>query len=168
MTSTSGAPLSFTVAATENNTSNGVTWLQSGSPAANVTPATFNVSVNPNGMAAGRYTGAIVVNTPGANSLSIPVTLNLSNLGSPLVSVSPQSLTFNSVAGGGVNPQNVTVQSTGEAVAYFLTSAVTTPAGGTWLAPPGAGGPASAAAPACVTRTRPRARSTATSAITAQ
>ena len=144
--SSSGGPLGFSIAATQNNTSNNVTWLLASSPSSNVTPAAFNVSVNPNGMAAGRYTGALVVTTPGANPLSIPVTLNISNFGSPLLSVNPQSLTFTSGVGGGVNPQNITVTSTGESVTYFLNGSVVSPAGGSWLVLSGAGGPASAAA----------------------
>lgn len=147
VSSSSGGPLSFTIATAQNNSSNGLTWLLAGNPSSSVTPATFSALVSPNGMAAGQYTGAIVVTTPGANPLSIPVTLNISNLGFPLVSVNPQSLTFNSVSGGGVNPQNVTVLSTGEPVGYFLTGSITNPPGGTWLILSAPGLPASAAAP---------------------
>jgi uncharacterized protein (TIGR03437 family) len=142
VTSTSGVPLAFTVGTTQTNTSNNVTWLLASSPSSSVTPASFSVAVNPAGMGAGRYTGAVVVNSPGGTPLAIPVTLNVTNAGSPLVNANPSSVTFNAAPGAAVNPQTVTVTSTGEPVSYTVSAAVNSPPGGTWLAVGQPGGPA--------------------------
>jgi uncharacterized protein (TIGR03437 family) len=147
VTSSTGIPLAFSVGTTQTNTSNNVTWLLASSPASSVTPASFSVAVNPAGMTAGRYTGAVVVSTPGGSPLAIPVTLNVANAGAPLLNVSPSSITFNTTPGGGVNPQSVTVTTSGESVAFIVSGAINSPAGGTWLILSNPASPASATIP---------------------
>jgi uncharacterized protein (TIGR03437 family) len=146
--SSSGGSLAFSVTANQTNTSNNVTWLLVGTPSSTTTPGTFTVAVSPAGMAAGQYSGTITVSSPGgANPVTVPVTLNVANIGNPLANVSPPSLTFNVQVGGTANPQVVTVSSTGEPINYTATAAVTTPQGSSWLTVGPPAGPASAATP---------------------
>ncbi|HYL16660.1 MAG TPA: hypothetical protein VEV41_26735, partial [Terriglobales bacterium] len=69
--SSNGAPLSFTA------TAFGGSWL-SASPSGGTTPASVTVSVFPEGLPRGSYTGQIKLSGPGVSSLSIPVTLSVS------------------------------------------------------------------------------------------
>lgn len=143
-----GSTLSFAVTSNQNNTSNNVNWLLVGTPSSATTPGNVTVAVNPTGMAPGQYTGSITATTPGnATPLTVPITLNVANTGTPLANVTPPSLTFNAQVGANANPQVVTVSSSGEAINYTATAAVTTPAGGSWLAVGPPAGPASAATP---------------------
>ena len=150
--SSSAGAIGFSVTSSINTTSNGVTWLLLGAPTATTTPARFTVAVSANGMAPGTYTGTIVLNAPGItnpNSVAgcpgtqcISVTLNVSN--TALLSVNPPSLTFSPLLGNSPSPQTVTVNSTGEAVTYTVTAAVSSPPGGNWLVVGPPSGPASA------------------------
>jgi uncharacterized protein (TIGR03437 family) len=130
----SGAPLNFSLGIAQNSTSNGVSWLQVGTPSANTTPATFTVGANITGMAPGQYTSTLIVTTPnGANQVTIPVTLNITAAGTSLLFTKPQSLTFNLFTGGTGDTQTVAVNTTGEPIIYTATPNVSTPTGGTWL-----------------------------------
>jgi hypothetical protein len=140
-------PLSFSLTSTQNTTSNGVTWLAVSTPNSSTMPASFSVGVNPSGLNAGTYTGSLVVSALGANPLSIPVTLNVSNVAVPLISVSPQSLVFASQGSNVPMPQTVSVSSTGASVTFSTSESVTTPAGGSWLLVSAPSGPAVAGNP---------------------
>jgi hypothetical protein len=139
--------LPFTLSATQNNTSNNIVWLLASTPSGFNTPATFSVGVNPIGLNPGQYTGSLVMSSPGTNPLSIPVTLNVSNVAVPLVSTSPQSLLFTMQGNNTPSPQIVTVNSTGGPVTYTVSQSVTTPAGGSWLLVSAPSGPATAGSP---------------------
>ncbi len=68
--SSSGPPVAFTAA------SYGGSWLTV-TPAGGTTPGTVNVSVNPEGLAKGKYTGVLNVSAPGATTVSTPVILRV-------------------------------------------------------------------------------------------
>jgi hypothetical protein len=88
----SSASASFSLMAT---TASGGTWL-SVSPASGTAPAQATVSVNPQGLAAGSYGGNILATPQGGMTISIPVTLTVTQSGSAVTpsigSVSPSSL----------------------------------------------------------------------------
>ena len=71
ITSTS-APLSYTASYS------GGSWITV-SPTGGTTPGTIRVSVNPAGMSAGSYSGAIDVSAPGAKTFSVTVTLDVTS-----------------------------------------------------------------------------------------
>jgi len=130
----SGTPLAFGVAVAQNSTSNNVNWLNVGTPTATTTPASFTVGAGTTGMAPGQYTASITLTTPGGTmQVTLPVTLNITPAGTPLLFVSPQTLTFNILTGGTAANQQVSVNTTGESIAYTATPGPTVPAGGTWL-----------------------------------
>jgi uncharacterized protein (TIGR03437 family) len=132
--SSSGAALGFSLSVAQNSTSNNVSWLSVGTPSSNATPASFTVGVNTTGMAPGQYTGTVTLTTPGgATQLTLPITLNISAAGTPLLFTSPQALTFNLLTGGTAPNQLVSVNTTGESIIYTATPGPTVPAGGTWL-----------------------------------
>jgi len=111
-----GGALSFTAAATSTGN-----WL-SVSPAGGTTNATLTASVNITGLAAGTYTGSIVISAPGAfnPSVTVPVTLTL---GSNALTVGPTSLSF----AYPIASQTLTVGSTNAALSF------TAAAGASWL-----------------------------------
>ena len=95
------------------------------------------MSVNPNGLAAGQYTGSLSVASPGASNTpqTVQVTLNVTSPAS--IVAAPQSLSFFVPGDGSApTPQTVTVISTG-ANTSFTASAVSQ--GGNWLTVNGGG-----------------------------
>jgi len=142
--------LSFSLSSIQTNTSNGIVWLLVSTPSSPSTPASFSVGVNPVGLNIGQYSGSLILSASGTNPVSIPVTLNVSNVAVPLLTVSPPSLVFTTQGGNIPMPQGVTVGSTGSAITYGVTGAVTTPAGGSWLLVSAPSGPASAGSPSTV------------------
>ncbi|MGA3071874.1 MAG: hypothetical protein ABSD43_16835, partial [Terracidiphilus sp.] len=76
------------------------TWLSAG-PVYGTTPGSVNVSVNPNGLAAGVYSGAVTISSPSASNspLTVPVTLTVTGV-PPTISATPASLAFNYSVGG--------------------------------------------------------------------
>ena len=99
--SSSGAPLSFTAAAF------GGSWL-SVSPSGGTTPASVTVSVYPEGLARGTYTGQIKLSASGVGSLSIPVTLSVSaeeddNEGGERTRIIAQLYTYDPLNSGAVS-----------------------------------------------------------------
>lgn len=136
LTSTNaGSPINFTVS---SGTNAGGNWLVAG-PGSGTTPSNLNVAVNASGLAAGAYTGSIVVTAPAsANSpITIPVTLVVAP--SAALAASPASLTFNQ-AFGGTPPatQNLAVTSSSGALSFSAVASTTV--GGNWLAVAAAGG----------------------------
>ncbi len=117
-------------------------WLTLGSITGQ-TPGSFSVGVDASNLAIGTWHGAIYINIPNASPnldgtpLRIPVTFQV-NGGAICAGscTSPQgALTFTQVIGGAAPaPQAVPVVSTPSSVNYTVAQAVTTPAGGTWLA----------------------------------
>ena len=113
------AALSFQAAAS------GGQWL-SVAPAAATTPSDLTVSVNPVGLAAGTYTGAITVTSALASTVSIPVSFTVAT--QPLLSVTPAALTFGYELGGPVPPVQ-TLSVTGSSPLNYTVSEN----GGAWL-----------------------------------
>lgn len=119
------------------STTSGGAWLTA-SPAQGVRHAgqskTVTVAVNMLTLAAGTYTGNIhfADKSSASNAIDIPVTLSV--LGTPFISLSPTSLTFNAPAGSGLQPvQTVTLTNLGGQTLSWSAGLSTTPPGGTWL-----------------------------------
>jgi hypothetical protein len=69
----STGPAAFTLAA---STKSGGNWLSTNMPAGN-TPVQVTVSVNPQGLAAGTYSGSLVVTPLMGTAMTVPVTLTV-------------------------------------------------------------------------------------------
>ncbi|MCC6537425.1 MAG: hypothetical protein IT162_07750, partial [Bryobacterales bacterium] len=112
--STTGAALAFSAASNQ-------AWLAV-TPNSGSTPGTVSVSVNPAGLAAGVYNGAITLTPPAPSvAISIPVTLTVAAAPvTPQLSPSPATLAFEAQAGGAApTPRTLTVTSTTAAVLAF-------------------------------------------------
>lgn len=98
------------------------------------TPGSFNVQANAANLTTGTYRGAIYVSLPNAQNspIRIPVTFNV---GGGTITASQPSLTFTQVLGGSAPAsQTVQINSTPSSLNYTVSSSVTTPPGGNWLA----------------------------------
>ncbi len=128
----SGAPLNFT--ATTATSSCGDAWL-SVSPASGATTGQLTVTVTPTGIDPPKTcTGTISVSAPGAsNTLSIPVSLNVSS--TPLLNITPTSLTFTAPEGttAPLTPKVISLTSTDSSTAIPFNVQISTSSGGTWL-----------------------------------
>jgi hypothetical protein len=133
-TTPSGLALTRTV-----STATGGNWLSATLSAA-TSPASLTVSVNPAGLVAGSYSGSIVLSAPAALDVTIAVTLTVN--AQPVISVTPASLSFAAVVGGGAPTPQVMVVTTTPAGLTVSASATTT-SNGAWLLVT----PASGAAP---------------------
>ena len=139
----SGTPgaISFQAGASTGNSGN---WLKV-TPASGSTPATLQVSIAPNTMAIGSYSGSVTVTAAGAlgSPVTIPVTLNVVTPHN--LTASPTLITFN-VSPGSTALQSQTVQltSAGGSVAYGAAAA-----GGAWLT----ASPTAGSTPATITVT---------------
>src|SRR5436189_295104 len=106
-------------------------WLSVSPPSA-TTPATLAVSVNPAGLAAGTYSGAITLTSAAAGNSpqSVAVTLTVSTQAN--LTRTPASLTFSHQVGSpSPATQSVSVASTGAALSF--SAAASTNSGGNWL-----------------------------------
>lgn len=138
--SSTGSPLAFTVSGT---TSAGE-WLAI-SPATGTTPATISVTVNPENLAPGFYTGSVEISVPGAETgaVSVPVTVLVSS--DPVLTVTPERLQFLYQIGGPPPARQIlSFSSSGAPLHFTLTAATSSGAG--WLEPP----PAEGAAPGSI------------------
>jgi hypothetical protein len=109
--------------------SGGATWLSVSPTGALTTNRTLTVSVNPAGLAAGSYSGAVSV-VSGGVTRTAAVILTVNPAASTLT-VAPSSLTFNATLNGGA-PAAQTVSVTAATATNFTASA-STQSGGTWL-----------------------------------
>lgn len=122
-----GASLAFSAAATTVTGS----WLSVG-PAGGSTPATLTVAVNPSGLLAGDYTGAVTITSAGAANTPVTVTVNLTVRSNSQLAVSPSSLSFHFQTGGTApGSQTLAITSNGSALGYTVGATTTT--GGGWL-----------------------------------
>src|SRR5207249_737251 len=139
--SSAGAALAFSAAASTNSGGN---WL-SVSPASAMTPATLVVSVNPAGLAAGTYSGAITLTSAAAGNSPQTVGVTLTVSAQSNLTRTPASLTFTHLIGS-PSPvlQSISVSSAGAALAFSATASTTS--GGSWLSV----SPASATTPAAL------------------
>ncbi len=88
------------------------------------TPGTAFIRVNPAGLAAGTYSGSVMLNAIGAanNGATVPVSLTISSSSQALV-LNPNSLSFVAQANGAPPPpKNVSVGSTVASTSYIVTS----------------------------------------------
>ena len=137
-----GAAITFSAT---TSTSNGGGWL-SVNPNSGTTPnAVLSVSVNPSGLQAGLYFGAVAINAPGTNGLIIPVQVAVAAPAS--VNVSPQQLSF-AFQVGTTTPaaQTLNITGTGGGTIAFTATQSTTSCGNNWLVV----SPQSSATPAAV------------------
>jgi len=113
----------------------GGNWLTA-TPPSGAIPFNLSVSVNPSGLAAGTYNGAVTLMANGASNSpqTIPVKLVVST--SSTITASPSSLTFTAQAGGSA-PAPQTVNLTGTSALAF-TTAVSSGSG--WLSVTGGSG----------------------------
>jgi len=120
----SGTALSYTASA-------GSSWLTA-LPVNGTTPGTVSVSISPQGLAAGVYSGDVIVAATGAGNSAQIVTVSVTVIdpAAPQLTAAPSSLTFN-YALGGTTPaaQSVSIGSSGAALSYTASAS-----GGTWLA----------------------------------
>ena len=105
-------------------------WLVA-TPSGTVTPATITVGLQTASLTVpGAYSGTISIPVTGGPTLSIQVSVTVSN--SPLLSLTPTSLTFMYVTGGATPAtQTITPTSTGADVSYTVSA--TTATGVPWL-----------------------------------
>ncbi len=85
-------------------------WL-SVTPGNGTTPGSLTVTANPQGLAIGNYTGSLNLTAPGAATLTIPITFNVTQL-APSLGVTPAAVAFAYNIGGTV-PVAQTVTLTG-------------------------------------------------------
>ncbi len=140
LTSSTGAPLNYTVVAAET-ACGGTSWLATSGATAGTTNSSFNVAVtNLSSLATGTCTGTLTVTAtnpatgnPAVNSpLVIPVTLYVSN--DPLLVVTPSSLSFSLPVGGSTATQQLAVTSTSSTSNLTFTVTESTNNGGpNWL-----------------------------------
>ncbi len=141
LTSSTGAPLTYSVTETETTCAS-VNWLVLGGATSGSTNSSFTIAPsNLSSLTAGTCTGTITVTATNpatgdaaVNSpLTIPVTLYVST--TPLLSVSPSSLTFSSSVNGSTGTQSILVNSTSPTatpLSYTVTASTTTGGNG-WL-----------------------------------
>ncbi|MCC6537200.1 MAG: hypothetical protein IT162_06595, partial [Bryobacterales bacterium] len=130
VTSTTNAALAFSAASNQ-------AWL-SVTPNSGATPGAVSVSVNPAGLAAGTYSGAVTLTPPSPSTpVSIPVTLTVTAAPvTPQLATAPAALAFNAEIGAAAPAARaVTVTSTTSAVLSFTAAAnqswlLVTPNGG--------------------------------------
>jgi len=113
----SGIPVSITM------TAGGGAWLKA-ELSANMTPADLTISIQPQGLAAGEYSGFVNVTAGAVNTLAYIVRLNVKPGGTaaPTVAVSPASLELTVDEGDMLLPQRINVSSSAEALEYELTT----------------------------------------------
>ncbi|MGC2198086.1 MAG: choice-of-anchor D domain-containing protein, partial [Terriglobales bacterium] len=122
---TSSGAVSYTAAASPG-------WL-SVTPAGGSTPGSLSVSVNPAGLAAGSYTGAVTVTAAGASNSPLKIAITLAVMGTPpsnpSLNITPGNLSFTYASGTTTSgTQNLSVASSGSTL--NVTAAAS---GGAWL-----------------------------------
>ena len=124
----SSSPASSIIQATAvEQTDSQVSWL-SMSPNGGSTPVQLAVTVDPGKLAAGVYTGSVVISILGVLSGSVTVSVSLTV---STINATPPSLTFQTAIGNTPLVQSVTLTTT-QPVSFTATAATTS--GGNWLA----------------------------------
>ena len=106
------------------STTTGGPWLAV-TPVSGTGNTTLSVSVNPVGVAAGQYSGIITVTPSGGSPQTVPVTLTVS---SPIVTATPNSLTFSYLANSPPPAAQTVSITSGSAIAFTALAS-----GGGWL-----------------------------------
>lgn len=109
----------------------GISWLSTNAAASNTTPVTnLTVSVISGMLAAGSYTGNILITPTGGSPVNVPVYLTIL-VGATAVTATPTTLTFDYRAGDSTpSPKQLTVSGGGAALAFSATPAT---GAGSWL-----------------------------------
>jgi hypothetical protein len=82
----------------------------------------FNVAVNPSGLAAGTHTDVVTVTPSSGSAIQLPVTLNLT-APEPALTASPTSLSFQGQVGGATPAaQNLSINNAGSAGTFSIAS----------------------------------------------
>ncbi|KAA6458658.1 hypothetical protein DYQ86_19075 [Acidobacteria bacterium AB60] len=119
-----GAPIGFTLAASSSEG-----WLTV-KPATGTTGKPISIAANPAGLAAGTYSGTVVVDCSGASNCPVPVPVTFTVNPVPTIAVGPELLTFVAKAGDRPPaPQMITTRSSAAPVPYAVTASST----GGWL-----------------------------------
>ena len=139
LTSTGGA-LDYTIIAA------GASWV-SFTPSGGKTPGTMTVSVNPAGLAAGKYGAVITVIANNASVSRQDFAVNLTVVQKGSLNVTPASLTFGVAADGSSPPAQTLLIDTGGGPSFPYTASTSTATGGNWLSVT----PVSSAAPRSAT-----------------
>ncbi|HEX5226568.1 MAG TPA: hypothetical protein VFW44_02610 [Bryobacteraceae bacterium] len=131
LSSSSSSTTSYTATAITNS---GTQWLQV-NPASGNLPGTLQVTVNPGSLlnTPGTFDGAVAINAPGTNGITIPVLVTVQ--GTPTLNVSSTQLTFGYQIGT-TQPaaQTLTLSSsTGANVAFTATAQSTSASCGNWI-----------------------------------
>jgi uncharacterized protein (TIGR03437 family) len=118
--------ISFTASA---STTSGLSWLAV-SPTSGATTSTVNVTVNAAGLNVGTYFGTVTVSS-GVGTVNVPVTLNVTQV--VTMTVAPETLAFEAVAGAttAIPTKTVSVNVSSGNVQYTAVAATST--GGNWL-----------------------------------
>jgi uncharacterized protein (TIGR03437 family) len=129
----SGIPLHFT---TNVSTSSGGGWLSVSASQGDTTvraPFTLTVTADPGGLAAGTYSGKVLVtDASDGDTNAIPVTMTVTD-GKPSILLSQTGLTFNAVEKGRTEPaQSIKILNGGKGILNWTATARTT-SGGSWL-----------------------------------
>lgn len=129
--SNSGTPINYAASA---STQSGGAWL-SVSPASGTTPGSLAISVDPVNLAAGSYTGSVVVTAPGASNSPVTILVSLTVPEAPVsLQVSSTAVDVTYTVGGAPLSVPITLTSSnpfGPPISY--TASATTQSGGTWL-----------------------------------
>jgi BACON domain-containing protein len=110
-------PVSFTASASSGS---GGSWLAVSS-ANGAAPGVINASINPSGLAAGVYSGAVTIASANASNgpVTVPVTLTVSK---PRLRLQPSAVTLNYQLGGVLPPsQTIAVSSSGPSLDFTAT-----------------------------------------------
>jgi hypothetical protein len=122
----SGSAVSYTV-------STSATWLLA-APASGATPGSVAVSVNPTGLSAGTYSGAVSLTSSGASNSPVKIAVTLTVTGTPPTTnpsliITPGILSFAYPAGPyAYGSQNLAISSSGSALNFTAAAS-----GGAWL-----------------------------------
>jgi uncharacterized protein (TIGR03437 family) len=101
------------------------------SSSSGTTPTPVTISVNPTGLAAGNYTGAVLFTSSGGTAT---VLVSYALTSKPALVVTPASLIFITPANSNTPPaQSLATASSPGSIGYRVSVQVTTPAGGSWL-----------------------------------
>jgi hypothetical protein len=119
--SVGGTSLNYTVAAS------GGTWLAA-TPVSGTTPGSVSVSVNPAALAAGTYSGMVVITAAGAGNSPQTVAVSLIVTTASTLTISPTTLSFSYLSGSAV-PAAKAISVAGTGLSYTVASS-----GGSWLA----------------------------------
>ncbi len=130
--SSPAATVSYAVTTTTTSGGNWLTASVAGGQIPSTGSTSFTITATPGSLAPGTYHGSVTVYAPAHNDpLTEPVTLTITAASLPALQVSPTSLTFTSTNGSQPSNQNLSITSSGSAIAY--TAAATTTTGGNWL-----------------------------------